>query len=115
MNITEEIKEKSETIVKNLSKLNREMNNNKQKYYAVVLYETEKNMHVSDNDRKFICIGTTILKDGAAALNIYANTPNPASQLIEGETYDDLVKNIEQMNKNYQDEEWLNKFLFPYL
>ena len=40
--ITEEIKEKSKTIAKNLSKLNREMNNNKQRYYAVVFYETEK-------------------------------------------------------------------------
>ena len=101
INITKEIKEKSKTIVENLSKFNREMNNNKQKYYAVVFYETEKNMHVSDNNRKFICIGIKILKDGATALNIYANTRNPASQLIEGETY--------------EDEEWLNEFLFPYL
>jgi len=41
------------------------------------------------------------------ALNVYANTPNPESQLVTGKTYEELVENVEAFNADIKDPEWL--------
>jgi hypothetical protein len=42
------------------------------------------------------------------ALNIYAETPNPASQLIKGENEEELAKERAILNKNIVDPKWLS-------
>ena len=41
------------------------------------------------------------------ALNAYANTRNPESQLITGETYDELIKNMHTLHGMMKKESWL--------
>ena len=42
------------------------------------------------------------------ALNAYANTRNPESQLITGETYDELIKNMHTLHGMMEKESWLH-------
>jgi len=64
----------------------------------------------------FDCVGRTkIIKQPFIALEIYANTPNPASQLIEGETEEELLKAADKMEDDMHDLEYLAKNVEPYL
>lgn len=56
-----------------------------------------------------------IFTNQLAALDCYANTRCPASTMIEAETIDELNKKIDQTNKNYQDNNWLEANLYPFL
>lgn len=49
------------------------------------------------------------------ALNAYANTMCPASQIIEAIDDKDFNNQIEQMKKNFLDENWLRKNIYPYI
>ena len=40
-------------------------------------------------------------------LNAYANIPNPESQLIEGSTYDELIKNMHTLHKMMKSPAWI--------
>lgn len=42
------------------------------------------------------------------ALNAYANTRNPESQLITGKTYDELIKNIHTLHGMMKKQSWLD-------
>lgn len=56
-----------------------------------------------------------ICKDKRAQLDCYANTMCPASQLIEAETKEEFDKEIEQLKNNFENEEWLEANIHPYL
>lgn len=43
------------------------------------------------------------------ALELYANIPNPESQLVTGKTYEELIRNLEILHKNMQDPVWLGE------
>lgn len=58
------------------------------------------------------CVDT---EDGQLALNVYANTPCPASQLIEAQSREELEAKKKQMIDNFKNKEWLDKNLYPYL
>ena len=59
-------------------------------------------------DRKRITVVQEALYDSAFdALNVYANTPNPESQLVTGKTYDELIINMHKLHKNMKDPAWL--------
>jgi len=46
--------------------------------------------------------------DPHAALNAYANIPNPESQLASGNTQEELFKELEQLHKNLTDPAWVD-------
>jgi len=49
-----------------------------------------------------------ILCDNAGeALDLYANIPNPESQLATGETFNELIINLHKLHENMKDESWL--------
>lgn len=50
----------------------------------------------------------------ADALDAYANTPNPESQLAMGDTKEGFEREVERLHKNMQDPKWL-KDLNDYL
>lgn len=54
-------------------------------------------------------------EDHLAALNAYANIQCPASQLISAHSREDLTQKMNQMVLNYQNKEWLDENLYPYL
>ena len=89
--------------------------NHKGKYYALMLFETEIERGVSTNPNKWVNTGNAIFTNGARALNAYANTPCPASQLIDGKNPEELAENMLDMISNYESPEWLDENLYPYI
>lgn len=83
--------------------------------YALMLFDTEMNLGISDKPNQWICTRIYYTNDGTTALNMYSDIPNPASQLLKGESDEDLQDQIRKMKDNYKDEEWLNAYLYPYL
>lgn len=49
------------------------------------------------------------------ALNFYAETPCPASQLVEAYDEKELERKIKQMIKNFKNKEWIKKHIEPYI
>ena len=85
------------------------------KFYALLLYETELESGISNHPGKWVRTGLLKFTDGLSALNAYAEIPCPASQLVDAETPELLEEEIHKMDENYKNEEWLNKNLYPYL
>ena len=88
---------------------------NKNKCWALMLFNTELELGISNTPNKWINTGNKFYTDGTSALNAYANTPNPASQIVDGKTPEELARNMEEMLVNYSDEKWLEENLYPYL
>lgn len=86
------------------------------KYYALMLFDTEKTLGISENPFKWINTKTIDFKnDGEKALFMYCNIPNPASQLLDAESEEELEQQKIQMIQNFNDQNWLNEYLYPYL
>lgn len=83
------------------------------KFFALMLFYQVLNRVTGNMD--WVNTNNILYDDYAAALDAYANTPCPASQLIEAETKEELEKKMEQMQKNFKDEKWLDENLYPYL
>lgn len=87
----------------------------KRKYWALMLFNTEIELGISNTPNKWVNTRNFFFTDGTAALNAYADTQNPASQLIDAETEEELICNMEDMLVNYSDEQWLENNLYPYM
>tara|TARA_R110000772_G_C13018516_1_gene410275 strand:- start:180 stop:476 length:297 start_codon:yes stop_codon:yes gene_type:complete len=46
---------------------------------------------------------------GFEALNAYSNIPNPESQLITGNTFNELITELIQLHKNIKNKQWLTQ------
>ena len=84
-------------------------------YHAVLLFNTELELGISNAPEKWVCTHIERFDNGAKALHYYANTPNPASQLVSGETKEELEVEIKQMQDNFKNKEWLDNCLYPYM
>ena len=84
-------------------------------YHAVLLFNTEFELGISNAPEKWVCTHIERFDNGAKALHYYANTPNPASQLVSGETKEELEVEIKQMQDNFKNKVWLNNCLYPYM
>ena len=80
-----------------------------------MLFETELRLGVSNNPNKWVNTTNYYFNNGTEALECYANTPNPASQLIEATDDYELKCKMGEMMINYRNENWLNENLYPYL
>lgn len=92
------------------------MSNNKM--FAVMLFNTEFELGISNNPNKWVNVKNYKFYGndaGIKALNFYANIPNPASQLIEAYSEQELIDKMNSMLKNFNDNQWLNNNLYPYL
>jgi hypothetical protein len=84
--------------------------------HAVMLFETERNLGISDNPTKWVYKRTLKFgDDGGLALLAYVSIRNPASQMISAETEEELTKMEQDMIENFKSQEWLNENLYPYL
>lgn len=88
---------------------------NKNKYWALMLFNTEIELGISNKPNKWVNTRNIYYKDGFSALEAYANTPNPASQLIDARTAEELEQKMEEMLVNFTDEKWLEEQLYPAL
>lgn len=48
-------------------------------------------------------------------LDTYANTHCPASQLIEADNEKEFAEKVSEMKQNFENEEWLEKNIYPYV
>lgn len=53
-------------------------------------------------------------KNRTEQLNAYANISCAASQLIEAKDEKELMDKVKEMDKNFANEEWLKKNIYPY-
>lgn len=57
---------------------------------------------------KFIVRQTVMFDNRTDAFQCYANTPNPESQLITGNTFDELIANLHILHEQMNTQEWVN-------
>lgn len=90
----------------------------KAKCFAVMLFWQNRDRGIPEevaDPNEWMNTVTLNFEDSQAALEYYANTPCPASQLIEANSWKELEEKKAQMEANFKDKEWLNKNLYPYL
>lgn len=88
----------------------------KGKIFAVMFFRTETEMCVPNaKPNKWVNTHNKIFENGFDALQCYSNTRCPASQLIDAEDEYELQCKMGEMYLNFQDKEWLNKNLYPFL
>ena len=89
--------------------------NHNGKHFLLMLFETELYLGISSNPNRWECIRARYFTNGTQALEAYANTPNPASQLIDAKTKEGLKLSALETIQDMKDEKWLNENLYPYL
>lgn len=87
----------------------------KKQYWALMLFNTEMELGISNTPGRWVNTGNAFYTNGVSALNAYANTPNPASQLIDASTIEELENKMEEMLQNFKDDKWLENNLYPYM
>ena len=81
----------------------------KAKPFGVVIF-FERN-----NDGTFDSVGQTLPLRYMDALNVYANTPNPASQLVGGDTKEEAIEQAKEMVKKMHNLDYVQEYVDPYL
>lgn len=85
------------------------------KIFALMLFFTEVELGRSNIPNKWVNTANYILYNGTEALNAYANTKCPASQLVDAMSPEELADKMVETINNFQDQEWLETELYPYL
>ena len=80
-----------------------------------MLFYTEMELGISQKPNVWINYGNQYYENGVEALEAYANTPCPASQLIDAENKEELLVKMNDMLHNFQDKKWLEECLYPSL
>ena len=83
----------------------------KNTFNAVMLWFSEEEMGISNNRDIFRCVRIVKFEDPHMALDYYANTPCPASQLINADSQEELDAKIQEMYERFDhDDDW-HKYL----
>lgn len=85
------------------------------KRWALMLFFTEMEMGISNKPNKWVNVRNIFYDSGFQAIEAYSNTKCPASQLVDGETPEELENAMLEMIEHYKDEKWLEENLYPYL
>ena len=86
------------------------------KLHALMLFDHERNLGISQDPTKWVHMKTLKFGNrGDLALYAYANIPNPASQLIEGLSEEELEEKELKMIEDFKDQNWLNENIYPYI
>ena len=85
------------------------------KRYALMLFETELNLGISNKPNTWVNYGNRFYTRGFDALEAYSNTRCPASQLVAGTTPEELENEMNEMIEHFKDEKWLETELYPCL
>lgn len=80
-----------------------------------MLFYTEMELGISNKPNVWLNYGNLYYDNGLEALETYANTKCPASQLIDAESKEELFVKMNDMLHNFQDNKWLEENLYPYL
>ena len=83
--------------------------------YALMLFYTELELGISQKPNVWLNFGNQYYESGSQALEAYANTPCPASQLIDAQDKDELLVKMNDMLHNFNNPKWLEENLYPTL
>lgn len=81
----------------------------KSKTFGVVIFFNR------NKDGTFDRVGQTPPMKYFDALNVYANTPNPASQLVGGDTKEEAMEQANEMVKKMHNLDYVQEYVDPYL
>jgi len=82
------------------------------KYFCVMLFFEESDItgyYNPETKENWINTRNLYFRNGSKALDTYANTRCPASQLIDAETIEELAQKRNQMLDNFKDEKFLDE------
>lgn len=85
------------------------------RHWALMMFFTEMELGISSTPNKWVNVRNIYYDNGIAALNAYAEAKCPASQLVDGETEEELLISMENMIQHYADDKWLEENLYPYM
>lgn len=83
------------------------------RFYAVLFYYTKKELGIEDNDTP-VLYRTQFFTDSILALNFFCTVPSELTQLIDGETIEELHSNIQENIDNMNNKKWREKNVTPY-
>lgn len=83
--------------------------------FAVMLFKTGLELGTMTEPGVWVNYNNIYTDDPTEALYLYSEIPCPASQLIKGTDEYDLQCKMGEMILNFQNEDWLNENLYPYL
>lgn len=83
------------------------------KMHCVLFYDTMLAMNIEPlRDDIYVRFGKPqVFNDYMMALNVYANTPYPASQIIHADNSKELLEKIKQCDSNMANANWVRKNL----
>ena len=58
-------------------------------------------------ETKLIVTHTILFDNASDALNVYANIPNPESQVEIGATFGELIANLQKLHQKMKDPKWI--------
>lgn len=81
----------------------------KSKTFGVVIFFNR------NKEGTFDRVGQTTPMKYFSALQVYANTPNPASQLVGGDTKEEAMEHASEMVKKMHNLDYVQEYVDPYL
>lgn len=80
------------------------------KYYAILFFWHWTELYgEKPQDSEYILGNIFRTKNRTVALDVYAETPCPASQLVSSDTPLGLEEEISKMKENFKNPEWVKK------
>ena len=61
------------------------------------------------------CARVRVYDNPGAQLDAYANTPCPAFQCFEADSEEEIKQKVEEFKNNFENEEWLEEHIYPYI
>ena len=74
-----------------------------------ILYLCDLHFNVRKDEYEFRVIAERFYENSFDGLQAYANTPNPESQLITGEGFDDMIVNLQRTHQLFTNQNWLRQ------
>jgi hypothetical protein len=74
--------------------------------------ETRGILYLCNYDRytpKLTVLREILCTSSSEALYLYAEIPNPESQVVLGDSFDTLIKNLHKLHDNMQNKKWLEQ------
>lgn len=81
------------------------------KIHAILYFDTEINLGISNTPLKFFNYDTKIFNNGTEALYEFMQDDNPYRILLSAYTEEDMAYMSAEAIENFQNEEWVTNFI----
>lgn len=90
-------------------------NNDTQHFCAVMLFDTSLNRGINTIPNNWINYKNHYFTNGTQALSFYLNADAPAKEVVTAKSKDELLFEMLLTIDHFQDDDWKNNNLYPYL